>query len=174
MRGNLQLSTQIAMAIFVALILGYLFQEPSQETIILPSDMPTETSISTPVPSALPATPSVGETAVTPQPFVTLPGVWMARVIVYPDADPEIIKVTKLLSGRLTVSKPGDSHVRILDEEGIVIYKLTFQPSFSLFDVPADADDTTYFFIIPSLENANVLQVITPQGEATYEFPVDG
>ena len=172
MRGSLQLSTQIALAIFVALILGYLFQEPSDEMIVQPSDMPTETS--TAVPSSPSPTPSAEGGAASPRPFVTLPSVWMARVVVYPDAPPEIVKVTKLFSGRLTVSKPGDSHVRILDEEGIVIYELTFQPSFSLFDVPADVDDMTYFFVIPSLENARLLQVITPQGETAYEFPVDG
>jgi len=175
MRGRLHLSTQIAVGIFVALILGHLYQEPSQEMMIGPSATPTMTNssmLAPSLPSAMP-TPSIEETSAPPRPFETLPGVWMARVIAYPDSAPEIIKVTKLLSGRLTVSKPGDSYVRMLDEGGIVLYELTFQTSFSLFDVPASVDDVTYFFIIPDLENADWLQVVTPQGDATYEFPLD-
>ena len=94
----------------------------------------------------------------------------MARVVAYPDSPPEIIKVTKLSSGRLTSSQPGDGYVRILDDEGIVIFEFTFQLSLILLDVPANVDNMTYFFIIPDFENADWLQVETPQGEATYEF----
>lgn len=175
MKARLRLSTQIALGILVALILGYLYQEPPLETIIAPSATPTSMNASTPAPStpATVPTSTMDDTSAAPRPFETLPGVWLARVIVYPDSAPEIIKVMKLSSGRLTPPQPGDSHVRILAEEGIVIYELTFQPSLNLFDVPASADDTAYFFIIPDLENADRLQVTTPQGEAIYEFPLD-
>lgn len=166
MTVRLQLSTQIAMAIFIALILGYLFQKPAQE--VLPADT------ATPVSSTLTATPSATEEVATPQPFVTLTGVWMVRVVVYRDAAPEIVKVAKLSQGRLTISQLGDSYLRVLDEAGIILYELAFQPHFHVADAPIEVDDNTYFFIIPSIENAHLIQVITPQGESTYEFPNDG
>ncbi|MBT7081949.1 MAG: hypothetical protein HN929_10910 [Chloroflexi bacterium] len=176
MNSQLRLSTQTALGIFVALLLGYINQGFSQGEITGPVETPNLPKTSTPTPSVLPTTlplTTTVETLAPPRPFETLPGVWMVQVVAYPDSHPIIVDVSKLSSGRLTSSQIGDSHVRILDAEGIVIYELGFQPSFHLFDVPASVDEMTYFFIIPDLENVNWLQVLTPQGEAKYEFPFD-
>lgn len=168
MNGTLSLRTRTAVTIFVALFLGYAMQAPA--AAFLPTTVPPQVT-ATVGPAVTPE--PVQSPTPTPyaRPFTTLPGAWMARIKLHRNAPPEIEKVITLAEGRLSVVQPGESRVQILDANGGLLYEQTFHPQFVIGDPPRDVDEIVFIFVLPVIQEARTLIVITPQGEARYEFP---
>lgn len=167
---RLTFQAQIFLGVLVALVLGYLFQQPvwahplSSTLLSTVSPRPPATSI--PLPTAYPTdTPLI-----TPQPFETLSGVWIVRVTLHRTAPPEILQTTLAENGRLTVTQPGDALIQISDREDRLLYEQSFQPVFLAGDPPRPVEDLTRIFILPVFSDMHLLKIITSQGEATYEF----
>jgi len=146
---RLTLPNQIALGLMVALVAGYLFQ----------------------INPAMGGNQLDSEATQTPGPFVTLPGVWALRVKLHRNAAPEVENLLKLPEGRLTPSQSGDSSIYILDRSGNQRYELSFQPHFVMGEPQQSVDDITLIFVLPDIEGADRINLVTPQGETSYDFP---
>jgi len=163
------LKVQLTLGLLLGLILGYAFQTPIPG-LGAGAATPTPSPVSTSGPVV--ATPTLLPTATSSlAPFITLPGAWMVRFKLFRNAPPEIVKVTRLSEGRLTVIQPGEDKIQILAADGTSLYEQTFHPDFMIGDPPHQVDEITLIFVLPILEGAHTLIITTPNGEARYEFP---
>jgi len=171
MNRRFSFKVQLTLSLLVGLILGYMFQTP------LPgfeSGAATPTHLPSASPCLATATQTLAATATPPpMPFVTLPGAWMVRFKLNRLAAPEIIRATRLAQGRLTVTVPGENRIQIQDANGTLLYEQTFQSDFISGEPPRPVDEITLIFVLPVIEGAQTLLIITPNGEARYEFPAN-
>lgn len=145
----LPLRAQIAITLFIGLLLGILLSQRSP-AVALP----------------LPATP----TPASPEPFVTLGNVLMVSALVRREGAPEITAITPLDIGRLTVTTPGDSLLDVQDTEGISLYRLSFQPRFlGGGEPPRQLDEVTLIFVVPLEPGAARIVLTTPGGTTAAE-----
>jgi hypothetical protein len=171
---RLSLITQTVLGILVALVIGFLFGEgmlfgakdrPTPSPDNPPSVLATVTA------RVVTETPPVQTMEPTQHsPFVTLPDLWLAQVVARVDENPEVVSLSRIVEGRLTVSEPGNSTLTVLDSHEHVLYSLSFQAVVGYYDLPVDVEETNYFFVLPALENAQWLLISTPQGEVKYRF----
>lgn len=179
MRQGMTLQNQIFLGILIALTCGYLLRGgwsvyASAETPPTPSPTPAATQALSPtaapvVPSATAAAPTA--TAVlTPKPFVTLPGVWMARVTVNRGAAPVIERVTALEQGRITAASEGENLAEVLDLQKQVMYSVPFKVSFQVGEPPQQLEAVTLVLMLPKLEGEKYIRIQTAAGEAIYEL----
>lgn len=170
--SRLTFSTQVALSIIWALLTGFLLSD-------LPASLlnsqrqgltPEATLIPTEVvshPTALGLTPNPTQTI---GPFQTIPGVWLVNVELFQSQAPQIEKVTYLNEGRLSIGTDGENYLRLLDKDGQSLYELTFTPSFLIGDIPELEDRINAVFILPSLPGEAQVEIVTPQGRATYDL----
>jgi len=141
----------VSLGLMTGLVIGYFFAGP------IPGN--ANIAISTPT-STLP-----------PQHFVTLPGAWMVRFQLFRDKAPTVDSLTRIDQGRLTVLQSGQNKIQILDANSQVIYEQSFQVEFMRGDPPQPVDSITQIIVLPNIDNAHTLVIITPQGETRHDIP---
>jgi hypothetical protein len=103
---------------------------------------------------------------------VTLPGAWLVRIRFFPDQPPEIVRILYLEEGRLTPSQPGDTALEMLDAQEMTLFRQTLQVVFFAGEPPHALDKVTALLVLPSIETATQIRIISPQGEITASLPV--
>lgn len=140
----------VALGLLIGLVIGYFFAGPIPGSANAGSSTPTLT--------------------LPPQPFVTLPGAWMVRFQMFRSKAPEIISLTRIEAGRLTILQPGENKIQILDSYSQVAYEQSFQVEFMHGDPPQPVDEITQIFVLPVIDGAHTLVIVTPQGQTRYEI----
>jgi hypothetical protein len=151
MKPSASLQVQLAIGLILGLVSGYLFS-------------------STPVLETPPA-PTTATSTLPPQAFQNLPGAWMVQVRFFRTALPEIESVTALPEGRISVLTSGEYAARILDTHDQLLYTLPFQVQFLSGEPPSPVDEILLILVLPAPQGATTLQITTPNGEITYDFP---
>lgn len=170
--SRLTFSTQVALSIILALLTGLLLSDlpasllNSQRQTYTPeaTRIPTEVVL---LPTAPGLTPNPTQTV---GPFQTIPGVWLVNVELFQSQAPQIDNVTRLDEGRISFGTDGESYLRLLDKNGQSLYELAFTPSFLIGDIPELEDHINAVFILPSLPDEAQVEIVTPQGRATYDL----
>ena len=148
MKRRFTLKTLIPIGLFVGLAIGYVLEAPVSLNVF-----------STPIPFP------------THRLFETLPGAWMVVVKMHRLSSPQILQMTKLSSGRLTVILPGKNLVQILDTRGRVLFEQPFLVEFMSGEPLKSVDEVTMVLVLPAMENEHTLVIQTPNGNSSYEFP---
>lgn len=155
MNARLTLPVQWSLTLLIGLFLGYAFQ-PVAEVAIPIAETPTSVAIV--------STPS-------PAPFVTLPGGLLVRVKFFRNEEPQFVKIIYLDQARLTFFPQGEDRIEILDSNGQVLYSDSFLIEFLDGDPPRPVDSKTVIFVLPSMENAVEVSIITSNGKVKYDIP---
>lgn len=105
------------------------------------------------------------------EPFVTYDNMLQVTFTVFPDQPPVVSAVRTLPSGRITVLSPGANHLRIEAADGSILYQQPFDAVFLRYShPPVDLDHLDMLVVVPNLDGARRIVVVTPQGEASYEL----
>jgi hypothetical protein len=179
MKIRLSFQSQLILAALVAVIVGFLLDGsiaaytspgapsvPTQSTLM--PQLPNPDHQNTPTPIAATSRPPDIQ---TPHPFVDLPLAWMMEVKVFRQAPPQIIGLTRLSEGRITELRDGNGSLKILDQQHNVLYENKFLVVFTNGEPPKIVDQLTLILVMPAIENAYSVEIITPQGETSYDFP---
>jgi hypothetical protein len=161
----------IALGLLAGLLMGYFFSgslpgnpiagTSTPAVILTPSQVKTPVLVPT---STITLTPP-------PQPYVTLPGAWLVQFHLFRSGPPVIDEPVRVSEGRLTSLVAGENKIQILDKMDEVIYEQTFHVEFLSGDPPQPVDEITQIFVLPVIESAKTIVIITPQGETRRDFP---
>lgn len=169
---RLTLRSQLLFGLLLSLIVSLVGQQLTQSVAAFelpfwenPSPTPV---LSTPEPVAT-ISPTASMTP-QPSPYVTLPGAFMLKVTFYQGKAPVVNTVLQLESGRLTDTQPGDCSIRIIDQEGSILYELSFQPTFLAGEPLVEKDEIQMLFVLPNIDGAAAIIVTTTVGEVVYEL----
>ena len=169
---------QIPLGLIIALFMGYAFQsswmqleqgvENLTPIVVSPSSTVMSQQLSTPSSTVSPTV----TTTPTPQPFQTLPGVWMVRLKLLRSAQPEIVNLRYLPEGRLTPTQPGDGRIQVLDKTGNLLFEQSFQVSFTGGEPLKAVDDISLIMTLPDVDGAYSIKIETLQGEVEQVLPL--
>ncbi len=108
------------------------------------------------------------------QPHQTHPNMLLISFTVYPTQAPIIEEVRLLSEGRVSKPLPGDNHLKLIAQDGQVLYNLSFFADFVLIDGPAQTlDKMNYSYVLPYTEQVAKVALSTPQGEVIRKIPSD-
>lgn len=150
MKIRFSFQSQFLLAVLVALSMGALLAAP-QVNGAADSLVPTLTTV--------------------PRPFTNISGAWMVRVKLSRMEAPKIEEVKKLDEGRITLSQGGNSQVILRSADGKDLFTIGFQTQFIAPDLGKPVTELEKIFVLPTVQGQHSIQIITPQGEAYYEFP---
>ena len=107
----------------------------------------------------------------TAAPFQTLDKTWLVRVRFHAAAPPEIVNVSQVDEGRISVLETGADKIQLVAGNGEILYEQAFHVSFLVSELSEPAEQVTLFFSLPAVQGAALIRVQTSQGEDTYELP---
>jgi len=141
----------IPLGLLIGLAIGFLFSNLTPASTI--------SIVSTPTPS------------LAPRPFVTMKSAFMVRLHFFRTRAPEVISVTRISGGRISILPSGENEIQMLDADEQVVYRQSFQVQYLYGDLPKPADQVTQIFVLPIIDGAHTIVVTTPQGKTRYEIP---
>ncbi len=106
----------------------------------------------------------------TAAPFQTLDKTWLVRVRFHAAALPEIMNVSLIDEGRISVLETGTEKIQLVAGNGTVLYEQAFHVNFLVSELSEPAEQVTLFFSLPAVQGAALIRVQTSQGEVTYEL----
>lgn len=110
--------------------------------------------------------PAPAPTAGAPRPLVTHSNMLMVTALLRREGPPEILRLTPLERGRLSLTTPGDSTLKVIDSNGALLYELSFQSRFLAGEPLRLRDEVTLIFVVPLDPAAKRIIVTTTGGRA--------
>ena len=155
MKGRLGIQFHIAIGLLVALLAAFLINAgitTSQELPIDPQKSPTQNPMN------------------TFEPYRTLPGGLLVKIKLYRSLPPEILAVNTLQESRLTPGFDGDGKIEILGRDAQILYSINFSTELLKGEPPLPVDELSILLILPLIDQAQRIHVITPEGETYFEL----
>ncbi len=146
MKRRFPIQLQILLSVIIALLAGYLLDGAQ-----IIAGMPVQ---------VLPS---------TQQPFETTSGLLSVSLRFHRSAAPEILQVTSLDQGRLTVTQGGECSILLQDGQGEEIYTLPVAPIFVRSE-GGTRESVDRIVVLPNDASARWLVVKCPQGEVNYDL----
>ncbi len=108
------------------------------------------------------------------RPYQTHSDMFLVSFTVYPRQVPTIEEVRLLSEGRVSNPPPGDNHLKLIAQDGQVLYNLPFFTDFVLIDGPSQPlNRMSYTYVLPYTEQVTKIALSTPQGEVIYNISSD-
>ena len=153
-KGRLCIRFQITFGLLIGLLTGLLINTALANNLDFMEISPTQSP----------------QPTINLQPYHTIPGGILVKIKLSQLTPPEVLDVIKLDESRLTPSSEGDSYIQLLDANRQILYSLNFQPTFLRGEPPKPVDELTLLFVLPKIEEAESILVMTPTGEVSHEL----